>query len=241
MPNQPFHPDPNHPNTGRVRPLLQGESPRPSVGDRFGRLTVVSRAENKGKYKCWNVSCDCGNTKTVYDGSIRSGRTTSCGCLAAEVHRARLTTHGQATGKQTKEYMAWRDMLQRCNNPNNPAYKNYGERGIKVAVEWLDFAVFLTDMGLAPRGLTLERLNNELGYSKDNCAWATYKSQLNNRRNNVILEFNGESLTVAQWAEKLGMKYETLKGRLRRGVPLASALTTEASRNPWKWRKPNVT
>lgn len=225
-----------HFNTGRVRALLPGETPRPEVGDKFGRLTITAKADNKGKYKCWQVLCSCGAAKVVYDSSLRLGRTTSCGCLAKEVVTARVTVHGQcAKGKQSKTYKAWADMRQRCDNVGHGSYINYGARGISYDPRWVDFSAFLEDMGEAPRGLTLERVENSSGYCKSNCKWATYKEQLNNTRRNHVIAFEGVSRNITQWAEHLGIKTQTLRARLNRGDSLEKALSSRV--HP---RKPNT-
>ena len=119
-------------------------------------------------------------------------------------------------GHRTGTYNSWDCMIQRCTNPNNNNYRNYGARGIKVCRRWLRFENFLSDMGNRPHGLTLERLNNSKGYGPGNCAWVTKKTQLNNRRGNVLVEYQGESRTLAQWAEVLGVDYMALWHKHRR-------------------------
>jgi hypothetical protein len=106
-------------------------------------------------------------------------------------------------------------MIDRCENPNSHAYKDYGARGIKVCQEWHSFDNFIKDMG-NPKGLTIERINNDLGYSKDNCKWATMKEQSRNRRSNRIITYNGESLSIIEWAERFGMAHDCLSYRLKK-------------------------
>jgi hypothetical protein len=123
-------------------------------------------------------------------------------------------------------------MLQRCTNPNHPEYKNYGGRGIKVCDRWLESFEenFLADMGLRPSPkLTLDRIDNNKGYSKSNCRWATPKEQARNRRPNRVIPFNGEMLCVAAVAEHVGIKADTLRMRLNNGWPLACALGRETT------------
>jgi len=115
-------------------------------------------------------------------------------------------------------------MIQRCTNPKNPVFSLYGGRGIAVDPNWLIFLNFYDDMGEAPTGLTLERRDNNKGYSKSNCYWATQKAQSRNTRRNHFIEFRGETLCVSAWAEKLGIRPNALQGRLKKW-PLERALT----------------
>jgi len=127
----------------------------------------------------------------------------------------------------TPEYSAWAHMIQRCTNPNNVAWKNYGERGITVCDRWRDFRCFLEDMGpkLSP-SLSLERKDNSLGYFASNCRWGTRTEQSNNRRNNVRIEFRGETHTIKEWANILGFSKSALDQRLWKGWTIEAALTT---------------
>ena len=132
-------------------------------------------------------------------------------------------THGRW---RDKVYGVWTSMRGRCNNPTHEAYVNYGGRGITVCPEWDDFTVFIKDMGERPDGLTLERIDNNQGYSPDNCKWATRKEQMTNCRANHNLTFAGRTQNIAQWQEELGFKNTLLNSRLRRGWSVERALTT---------------
>lgn len=154
---------------------------KPLVGARFGRLLVTGRASAVGaKPVKWRVACDCGNTAIVLGGHLRSGHTASCGCLAVKSTIERTTTHGQS---DTSLYRRWRAMLNRCQNEKCVAYQWYGARGIAVCERWGRFENFAADMGHPGRGMKLDRINNDLGYSPDNCRWVTHKENCNNRRN----------------------------------------------------------
>jgi hypothetical protein len=119
----------------------------------------------------------------------------------------------------------WKGILARCQNPNNAAYKNYGGRGITVCERWQSFRNFIYDMGPRPKGLFIERIDNDLGYCPSNCKWATWHEQSRNRRNNRIIEFNGKSQCLADWAEETGINRNVIAKRLNTGWSIKRALT----------------
>jgi hypothetical protein len=123
-------------------------------------------------------------------------------------------------------YRSWQTMKTRCNNADAPDYSRYGGRGITYDPKWEDFPAFLEDMGERPEGRTLERENNNGPYCKSNCKWATPTEQANNRRNSKFIEWHGEVLTLKQWSVKLGIKYNCLFERLKRGWTIEEAFTT---------------
>lgn len=201
-------------------------------GSQVGRLTII---ENIGYmtqgcnpyhifYKC---VCSCGKEVLVRKDHLSSGATKSCGCLQNELVKKRATTHGHTVAKHpSKTYAIWCTMKTRCTNPSSKNYPTYGGRGIKVCERWLhSFENFLENMGEKPNGLTLERMNNNGDYTPENCKWATRKEQCNNTRRNRFILFNGRSQTLAQWAEEIGISSPTLCKRLKRGWPVAQALT----------------
>lgn len=126
-----------------------------------------------------------------------------------------------------KTYTSWRSMIQRCTNPNNEQYVNYGERGIKVCERWLKFENFLEDMGKRPPGCTIDRIDNDQGYSQKNCQWATSEQQQRNRRDNLYLTYNKKTQLLTEWAEEYKISHGTLWTRVYRlGWSTEKALTT---------------
>jgi len=134
----------------------------------------------------------------------------------------------RATHRMTKSktWRAWSSMKERCLNESHPYYHRYGGRGITIDPGWMSFEQFLSDMGQAPEGLTLERVDNNRGYSRQNCRWATFRDQNNNRANNVNVTFMNRTMTVAQWSREVGLERKTLQYRIRAGWNPERALTT---------------
>ena len=153
-------------------------------GQKFGRLTVISRAgKNAVRHCVWNCVCECGVHRIVSVYALLDARTVSCGGHLAEYATARFTRHGQATHNgYSQEYGCWKAMIQRCSNPKRKGYKNYGGRGIRVCPEGSSFDQFFLDMGPKPPGLTLDRTDVNGNYEKANCSWVTPSEQEYNKR-----------------------------------------------------------
>jgi len=181
-------------------------------------LTVLhDTGERKHRKVVWHCRCDCGTEVDVISGNLTSGHTTSCGCYNRERTVETHTTHGMSRRREQHPiYLAWARMIQRCENPNDPAYKNYGARGITVCEEWHDAKVFI-EWALAnnwEKGLSIDRIDNNGNYEPDNCRWATWKEQQRNKRNNHLITFNRKTQTLAEWAEEVGVKRHVLNNRI---------------------------
>lgn len=191
------------------------------IGQKYGRLLVISVDQKSKTVFC---ICDCGSEGTFRLSHISNGSSRSCGCLRRDLLVESKTIHGW---NGTPEYRAWQNLKSRATNENMPQRKDYIGRGISVSDDWIDsFEAFLRDVGPRPSpNHTIERKNNNLGYSGENCEWATRKAQNNNKRNNRLLRFNGRSMTMAMWADEIGCSQSCLLGRINRGWSVEDALT----------------
>lgn len=195
------------------------------TGQKKGRLFVVRPVRKEGIERLfYECLCDCGNTKIVGAQNLRRGLTQSCGCLHKDRTREASFKHGMS---HTSIHNTWLSMIQRCTDPNCVAYKDYGGRGIKVCDEWKVFENFFRDVGLPPqKGMTLDRYpNNDGNYEPSNVRWATKKEQANNRRSSHFVSFQNETLTIAQWEDRYGLRRGALYSRLQRGWTMERALT----------------
>lgn len=183
------------------------------IGEQFGRLTVTEAAGVRNQKRLWRCMCACGSAVVVATGSLRSGNTQSCGCLKI----SKQTIHG---GSKTRTYRIWQAMLNRCRQEQHAQY--YGD--LTVCDRWHDFSNFLADMGDAPPGLSIDREDNGLGYSPENCRWATQTEQTRNTRRRVEYEHQAQRKSLIEWSESLGIKHERLRGRLRRGWSFEDAI-----------------
>lgn len=182
------------------------------TGLKFGRLTAIeSRRIGKEENPKWLWLCDCGNTKEIAVRNVAKGGTSSCGCIFKEMLIARNTTHGL---RSSKSYKSWQDMKARCTNPKNKEFKNYGERGITYCESWSKFENFYADMGEKPDNFTLDRIDVNKGYFKENCRWANLEDQANNKRNTVKID--GKS--IAQIARSLNKSCGTIAYRLKNNL-----------------------
>jgi len=185
------------------------------VGQTFNRLTVLDLPMvHDGRRNNWVCKCTCGNITNVPTYRLLNGETKSCGCFQKEGAADRLLTHGLST---IPEYDVWNAMKDRCSNPNNKDYMDYGGRGIIVCRDWLSFDAFIKDMGRRPSSKhQLERVENDGNYEPLNCVWATIRAQRRNRRNNRWYEYNGKRMILNDWATLLKVRRENFRDMLKR-------------------------
>lgn len=194
------------------------------TGKKFHKLTVIcdSGIRTKHRQRLWECLCDCGKVILLSTGHL-GGTQKSCGCLKKMKEKIK----SENSFRNNNTYNTWSSMRDRCNNKNNKNYHNYGGRGIKVCKRWDSFTDFHKDMGGKPKSTSLERIDNNKGYSPTNCKWATRKEQARNTRKNVFWTDEGITLTVAEWSEKTNISYQTLYNRVNyRGWTIKKALTT---------------
>lgn len=195
------------------------------IGKRFSRLVVLRRHGSLGNAAAWLCQCDCGAVVRAAGNKMRQGKKKSCGCLLKEIVKTTSLKHGHYTNRTpSKSYSSWRNMKNRCLNPKVKAYQNYGGRGITVCERWMSFENFYADMGDPPAGMTLEREDNNLGYSPNNCSWATRADQAKNRRNVALVEISGVKKPLTHWALEMGVSVSSALQRRSRGWSVLEAL-----------------
>lgn len=193
----------------------------------FGRLTCIKPVERRANghivYEC---RCECGNAAFVTCSNLRSGHSNSCGCHQRSVTGDANRRHGM---RKTRMYGRWQQMIQRCTKEYAPNFQHYGGRGISVCERWrTSFESFLADMGEAPDGMWIERVNNDLGYEPGNCVWATPKQQMRNTRRTIHarrVERGGEQVSLRHLSDECGVPVETIRKRLDRGWSVQEAIT----------------
>lgn len=193
------------------------------LGQKFGRLTVISQAPNRGKLTQWKCICSCGSIVFVDTQSLRKGHTKSCGCLRYDFPKSFNTIHGQSS---SPIYRIWSGMRKRCNNKNCHQYKDYGGRGVSVCKEWSNNFKAFYDWAIHngyKQGLTIDRIDVNGNYCPSNCRWVNMKAQNRNKRNTIRV--NGESLSVI--CERLNLNYYTIHSRIAKlGWSIEKALNT---------------
>lgn len=194
------------------------------TGLQFERLTIVEFSHRGPRRESfWICLCNCGRTHVAAWASLKSKNTKSCGCLHAENARLVRKTHGMS---QARVYKIWKAMIKRCENPNQEKWHRYGGRGITVDPRWrASFEQFFADMGHPPDGMSIERKDNDKGYSVDNCVWATAKEQARNKSNVCMVEAFGERRTISEWSALRGVGVNTISRRLNAGISPERAVT----------------
>ena len=204
-------------------------------GMRFGKLYVLEKTDKRrGRSILWKCLCDCGNITYVDSYSLKSGNTKSCGCGKTEGH----PKYGDTSIKNNPIYHIWQGMRDRCSRKKNKSYSYYGGRGIKVCEEWQNSFLSFMNWAIAngyKKNLTIERIDNNGNYCPENCTFATMKQQSNNRRNGAYFSYNGETHTISEWSDILGVKQSLLRYRLWKGMPFQKAISKEDLRTK-KWK-----
>ncbi len=201
------------------------------TGQRFGKLVVVKRAQNdKHSKACWHCVCSCGKEVVVTGNALVTGNSKSCGCSRTESAKARAIIPGGT--RQNRLYTIWRHMKERCYRTMDKRFKNYGGRGISVCDEWHDFLNFKkwAECNGYEDNLTIERLDVNGDYCPQNCTWIPLKKQASNKTTNHVIEYNGETHTLADWARITGIGQGTLWNRVNYGWPAEKILTTQPTK-----------
>ena len=201
------------------------------TGQKYGRLTFLGYVGRKNNKSIWELQCDCGNKVVKPTREIVSGNTSSCGCLARELRIQRNTIHGM---NRHPLYQKYQDMIRRCYNPETTRYEDYGARGIKVCNEWLkenngfhNFTIWSYENGFedydpktTPRKEipTLDRIDNNANYSPENCRWVKFKTQENNKSNNMYLYYKGERYSAKQLSEMFNVSYAIVQRKFYKGL-----------------------
>ena len=200
------------------------------INQKFGKLLVVKKIGVKNNYIFWECLCDCGKTTIVSTSNLTSNRIKSCGCLKHESLMERNITHNQ---RHTKLYEVWKTMKQRCYNPNNRSYHNYGGRGISICDEWKNnfesFYIWSKNNGYKEE-LTIDRIDVNGNYDPCNCRWTTKLIQANNTRTNKYVTINNETKTVSEWCRFYNISNSAVYLRVKNGMSLLDALTTPSKR-----------
>lgn len=199
-------------------------------GQRFGRLQVIRIVRATSQHAFWECVCDCGSITQPAANKLRRGTTRSCGCQKREEFGARSRKHGMKTHTL---YNCWTKIRARCSQETDPAFQNYGGRGIKVCPRWVDgeggltgFECFVLDMGERPsRRHSLERRDNDKGYEPGNVVWGTPKDQARNRRSNRIVRVDGQPMALSAACERLGLDFQFINGRIQHGFTFERAIT----------------
>lgn len=189
------------------------------TGKKFGILTVIKQLDrNKHGHINWLCLCSCGVSKIITGESLKSGGTVSCGCYIKKLLKNLNTKHGDSRrGSVTVEYTTWVQMIARCYNSKNKRYVNYNNRGVTVCEEWKNsFSNFLKDMGRRPsKDHSLDRIDNDGNYCKENCRWATEEIQQKNKTNNHWIEYDGKRMVLQDWAKELDASHSNILRMLK--------------------------
>jgi hypothetical protein len=181
------------------------------TGEVYGRVEAMRYAgvqlSPKGKRtSMWVCRCLCGKEFTASGNNLKRGNTKTCGC-----------SRGSHKMSDSPEWEAWSAITQRCTNPKNPGFRNYGGRGISVCKRWRQFENFFVDMGVRPEGYSIDRTNNEGNYEPSNCKWVLNRLQHRNKRSNRMITLKGETRCISEWSEIIGVSPNGLSKRIKKG------------------------
>jgi hypothetical protein len=192
------------------------------TGGVFNNLKVINFSQVRNKNSHWLCECLlCGNLTEVSRPNLRSGNTQDCGCTKSEKISAKISRHNQS---KSSTWNTWSSMRRRIRIGERHS-KIYGE--INMDDSWNTFENFLKDMGERPKGMSIDRIDNNKGYFKENCRWATQAEQNRNRSTNVILDFKGKLMCATDWAKEIGVHRDTIRRRIKRGLPIEKILEYE--------------
>lgn len=172
------------------------------IGQKINKLTIIKQSNSvkssSSVFKMYECKCECGKIINIRAVALRKGNQISCGCI------------GKHYMTKSKEFITWQNMRKRCNKSYTTGFENYGGRGIKVSEDWNNFINFYNDMGKCPNGYSLDRIDNNKGYSKENCRWTSRSVQNKNKRNVSIIDYNGQKMDLKDLSKMVGMSYNTL-------------------------------
>ena len=206
------------------------------TGKKFERLIVLELVEVKKGHSYWLCKCDCGKKKIICGNHLCRGNIKSCGCLRKELASKKAKEKQFIPNKRI--YGIWKNMKGRCYNQKSISYYNYGKRGIKVCDEWKNDFMSFYNWAMKngyQEGLTIDRINVNGNYEPSNCRWVTWKEQCNNRKNNVIIEYNGEKNNIAYFIKKYNLGEFAIYKRIKNGWDVKRAIET-----PIKTKKSNT-
>lgn len=202
-------------------------------GEQYGRLTVIYSTLGKLYGKTCSMAyckCSCGNYTCKKLNAMRFGLIRSCGCLDMESKKSSATKAIKHGKSGTKTYKVWKSIRRRIYNPHEHNYDRYGGRGLTLSQEWNDYAVFLKDMGECPPGLTIDRIDNDKGYCKENCRWTTYGQQMRNTRRTHFVDVLGKKMCIADIVIMSGLPRATITNRLKKGWLIDDIILTPGGR-----------
>ncbi len=199
------------------------------IGKKFGRWTVIAKSSIKQqRHICWVCKCDCGTIKIKSGAALKAKQSLSCGCLTREINSKK-----KYENKNERIYSIWNGIKERCRNKDNP---NYGGRGIKICSEWesnyMEFERWALNNGYA-ENLTIDRIDNDGDYCPENCRWATYEEQANNKRNNVFIPYKGKIQTISQWSKEYNLPPHIVSSRIKLGWDLDDTFHTPVKDLPF--------